>query len=109
MHTDRKKRERCKQRCGHCQQLLSDMQYNYYNKFYYNSSLEQWKTVEDIKRSSVPDMRGSSSSESESKGMNQFIIKFTLLACQENSNAICSYVSLMKLPIIHAVMSLILG
>lgn len=69
LHSDRKKkRERCRQRCGHCQQFLSHTQYHHHRRLYYNSSLEQWKTVEDIKRSSVPDMPGSSSSESESEG-----------------------------------------
>ena len=73
LHSDhKKKRERCRQRCGHCQQLLSDSQYHHHRRLYYNSSLEQWKTVEDIKRSSVPDVLGSSSSESESEGTYQF-------------------------------------
>ena len=69
LHSDRKKKcERCRQRCGHCQQFLSHTQYHHHRRLYYNSSLEQWKTMEDIKRSSVPDMPGSSSSESESEG-----------------------------------------
>lgn len=71
LHSDRKKkRERCRQRCGHCQQFLSHTQYHHHHhrRLYYNSSLEQWKTIEDIKRSSVPDVPGSSSSESKSKG-----------------------------------------
>ena len=82
LHSDRKKkRERLRQRCGYCQQLLSHTQYHHQRRLYYNSSLEHWETVEGIKKSSVPDVPGSSSSESESKGMYQFIIKFTLLPC----------------------------
>ncbi|KAL9964950.1 hypothetical protein ACROYT_G028667 [Oculina patagonica] len=67
MQSDRKKtRERSRQRCGHCQQLLSHSQYHLHRRLYYNSSLDNWKTVEDLKRSSVPvDVPGSSSSESE--------------------------------------------
>ena len=49
----------------------SHSQYHHHRRLYYNSSLEQWKTVEDIKRSSVPDVLGSSSSGSESEGTYQ--------------------------------------
>ncbi|KAJ7394701.1 hypothetical protein OS493_000527 [Desmophyllum pertusum] len=66
----KKKRSRCRQRCGHCQQLLSKSQYHEHRRLYFNPSLDQWKTVEYIKNirssaSAPEDVPGSSSSESE--------------------------------------------
>ncbi|KAJ7354917.1 hypothetical protein OS493_029026 [Desmophyllum pertusum] len=66
----KKKRSRCRQRCGHCQRLLSKSQYHEHRRLYFNPSLDQWKTVEYIKNirssaSAPEDVPGSSSSESE--------------------------------------------
>ena len=62
----KKRRQRCRQRCGHCQQFLSNSQFHEHRRLYFNSSLNQWKTVEQMRKSSVPeDVPGSSSSESE--------------------------------------------
>ena len=62
----KKRRQRCRQRCGHCQQFLSNSQFHEHRRLYFNSSLNQWKTVEHMRKSSVPeDVPGSSSSESE--------------------------------------------
>ena len=74
-NSSRKKRQsRCRQRCGHCQHLLSNSQYHEHRRLYFNPSLNQWKTVDskENKQSSashsVPeDVPGSSSSESEGK------------------------------------------
>lgn len=69
LHDDsnrKKRRQRCRQRCGHCQQFLSNSQFHEHRRLYFNSSLNQWKTVEHARNSSVPeDVPGSSSSESE--------------------------------------------
>lgn len=65
---------------GHCQQLLSHMQYHHHRRLYFNQ-VSEWKTVEDIKSTSAPDVPGSSSSGSEIQGMYQFIINFALLTC----------------------------
>ena len=69
LHNDsnrKKRRQKCRQRCGHCQQFLSKSQFHEHRRLYFNSSLNQWKTIEDASKSSVPeDVLGSSSSESE--------------------------------------------
>ena len=69
LHNDsnrKKRRQRCRQRCGHWHQFLSKSQFHEHRRLYFNSSLNQWKTVEDASKSSVPeDVLGSSSSESE--------------------------------------------
>ena len=69
LHNDsirQKRRQRCRQRCGHCQQFLSNSQFHEHRRLYFNPSLNQWVTVEDASKSSVPeDVVGSSSRESE--------------------------------------------
>ena len=69
LHDDsnrKKRRQRCRQRCGHCQQFLSNSQFHEHRRLYFNSSLNQWKTVEHARKSSFPeDVPGSSSNESE--------------------------------------------
>ena len=71
LHKDsnrKKRRRRSRQWCGHCQQFLSNSQFHEHRRLYFNSSLNQWKTVEDSIKSSLPeDVLGSSSSESEGK------------------------------------------
>ena len=81
LHDDsnrKKRRQRCRQRCGHCQQFLSNSQFREHRRLYFNSSLKQWKKVEDARKSSVPeDVPWSSSSESE----GELIILNTLQRC----------------------------
>ena len=62
----KKRRERCRQRCGHCQQLLSNSQFHEHRRLYFDSNMKQWKTVKGVGRTSAPeDVPGSSSSESK--------------------------------------------
>lgn len=105
MQSDRKKtRERSRQRCGHCQQLLSHSQYHLHRRLYYNSSLDNWKTVEDLKRSSVPvDVPGSSSSESEFEGTSGIACaRMLVYTVHLGQPPPCRYVSVTKLPLEHA-------
>lgn len=80
----KKRRSRCRQRCPHCQQLLSNSQYHEHRKRYFNPVLKEWKTVADltiVKASMpIPDVPGSSSSDSEgSKGVLENIAELPQL------------------------------
>ena len=66
----KKKRSRGRQRCGHCQQLLSHSQYHEHRRLYFNRTLNLWKTVDSLKNVALSaaahaDVPGSSSSDSE--------------------------------------------
>ena len=64
----KKRRQRQRQRCGHCQQFLSHSLYYEHRRLYFNSTLNQWKTVEQLRSTTeIADVPGSSSSESEGK------------------------------------------
>ena len=63
----RKKRQWSRQKCGHCEQFLGHTQYHEHRRLYFNSTLNQWTTVHDLrqKKCELEDVPGSSSSESE--------------------------------------------
>ena len=65
----RKKRQWSRQKCGHCEQFLGHTQYHEHRRLYFNSTLNQWTTVHDLrqKKCEPEDVPGSSSSESEGK------------------------------------------
>ena len=65
----RKKRQWNRQKCGHCEQFLGHTQYHEHRRLYFNSTLNQWTTVHDLrqKKCEPEDVPGSSSSESEGK------------------------------------------
>ena len=88
----RKKRQWSRQKCGHCEQFLGHTQYHEHRRLYFNSTLDQWTTVHDLRRKKCEpeDVPGSSSSESEGK----ISCHSCLLEFPKNANSYQSVVSI---------------